>query len=173
MGTQEEWRPVVGYEGLYEVSDFGRVKSLHKANEKIMKQYYGRGGYLRIDLHKDKKKKSYPVHKLVWEAIKGKVPDDFDIDHRNFRRDDNRIENLLAIPASENRRRWDKDARERVLQKIRKEIIQIDKSTGEVIRKWTCSYEVEKEYGFSHSYIIACCRGKYKTAYGFIWRYAD
>lgn len=63
---KEVWKDIKGYEGLYQVSNLGRVKSLHKGNEgKIMNQTISKEGYLRVHLCKDGKKKTIDVHRLV------------------------------------------------------------------------------------------------------------
>ena len=79
----ENWKDIKGYEGKYQVSDLGRVKSLkrwvnHPSNggyfikEKILKAQNGGNNYLIVGLSKDMKSKSYAVHKLVAEAFLGK-----------------------------------------------------------------------------------------------------
>ena len=74
--NHEVWKPVVGYEGLYEVSNLGRIKSLvgwngHKYvnREKIMNQSITTTGYKKIELTKDGIKKSLKVHRLVAQAF--------------------------------------------------------------------------------------------------------
>ena len=100
---QEIWKPVVGYEGLYEVSNLGRVKSLNYKNsgkEGIMKGEIIKG-YLRVHLNKTKNF----VHRLVWEAFKGKIEGawtEVQIDHINCNKIDNRLENLRLVTTKEN-----------------------------------------------------------------------
>lgn len=72
----EEWRPIVGYEGLYEVSSYGRVRSLDKYDSmnrfyegRILKLFADRLGYLRAQLYSNSKRKSFLVHRLVAEAF--------------------------------------------------------------------------------------------------------
>ena len=76
----EEWREIEGYEGLYQVSNLGRVKSLsriaidrrgipHYVNERILKQTFDKDGYCLVGLHKDGKIKSGKVHRLVASAF--------------------------------------------------------------------------------------------------------
>lgn len=100
----EMWKPVVGYEGLYEVSDLGNVRSVDRTVwhsrgfEMTLKgkplAQNPRGGYLRACLTKDGKHKTISVHKLVLEAFVGKRPDGQDICHNNGNRTDNRLTNL-------------------------------------------------------------------------------
>ena len=69
---QEEWKDIKGYEGLYKISSYGRVKSLgndKNRKEKILSSKSNREGYVRVYLFKDGKGKMYRVHRLVAEAF--------------------------------------------------------------------------------------------------------
>lgn len=93
----EEWRPVVGYEGLYEVSDWGRVKSLGSERYhviRILKGYVGSIGYRVVNLYKDGKPIKKFIHRLVVEAFIPNPENKPCVDHINTIRDDNRVENL-------------------------------------------------------------------------------
>ena len=102
----EEWRQIQGYEGLYEVSNLGRVKSLKRGkcnNEKLLKLREGnRGGYLVVILYKDKKRTTYNVHKLVAMTFIPNPENKPFIDHINTIRTDNRVENLRWVTEREN-----------------------------------------------------------------------
>tara|TARA_R110000796_G_scaffold36110_1_gene92388 strand:- start:8 stop:487 length:480 start_codon:yes stop_codon:yes gene_type:complete len=92
----EEFKDVIGYEGLYQVSNLGRVKSLKFGKERILKTTLNKGDYLQLDLNKDGKRKVRTVHQLVAEAFLGHVPcgHKLIVNHKNFIRHDNRAENL-------------------------------------------------------------------------------
>lgn len=103
-GTYEEWKPVRGYEGIYEVSSLGRVKSLerkvyngHRLVEKHVRQLKPNilaKGYLQVTLYKDRRRKCFQVHRLVAEAFipnKSRFPQ---VNHINGDKQDNRAENL-------------------------------------------------------------------------------
>ena len=100
---REIWRPVVGYEGLYEVSNMGNIKSLgngksNNSKERIMKPFDNGNGYLHVHLCKDGKDKNYKIHRLVAQAFIQFVPQEgvmYDVDHRNTDRTDNRAINLI------------------------------------------------------------------------------
>ena len=93
----ETFRPVKEYEGLYEVSDYGAVRSLKFGKVRYLKPEKMRDGYERIYLCRDGKQKRFMVHRLVWEAFVGKIPDGYEIDHINTIRDDNRLSNLRVV----------------------------------------------------------------------------
>lgn len=108
--TKELWRDVVGYEGLYAVSSFGRIKSLERMTsngarllpEKILSQIRQKSGYMRVLLYRDGVRKFVPVHRVVAEAFienKDNLPC---IDHINAIRSDNRVDNLRWVTHKQN-----------------------------------------------------------------------
>ena len=103
---EEEWRPIKNYEGLYEISNLGRVKSLNyrrTGKENVLKpRKQKKGGYLQIILCKNGMKKMVSVHRLVAEAFIPNPDNKPCIDHINTIRDDNRVENLRWTTYEEN-----------------------------------------------------------------------
>ena len=65
----EKWKPIKDYEGLYEVSNYGRVKSLHGKKKKILKICFTHNGYCRVGLYKNNKIRQGKVHRLVAKAF--------------------------------------------------------------------------------------------------------
>ena len=111
--SNEIWKPVLGYEGYYEVSSLGRVKTLervavrrngrpHTVPERILKQSYMKKGYLRLNLTKDGVRKQHTVHSLVLSSFVGPRPSGMITRHLNGIPDDNRLENLAWGTGSEN-----------------------------------------------------------------------
>lgn len=97
------WKPVVGYEDNYRVSDDGRVKSA--INGRILKQQDSHG-YKTVVLSKNGKSRTTGVHRLVCEAFNGSpASDDMQVDHLNMNRSDNRPINLEWVTPQENQRR--------------------------------------------------------------------
>jgi hypothetical protein len=98
MTDDEIWKDVVGYEGLYQVSSFGNVKSLKRkgvVEDKILTPYKTRAGYFRASLCKDVETQGYLVSRLVGFAFLEPPTDGCDtIDHKNRIKTDNRVENL-------------------------------------------------------------------------------
>lgn len=99
----EVWRPVVGFEGYYMVSNLGRIKSLHKRYEGLILTPYDEGhGYRMVDLYKDNIKQKCRVHRLVAMAFIPNPLNKREVDHINFIRDDNRACNLRWATSKEN-----------------------------------------------------------------------
>ena len=102
----EIWKDIEGYEGLYQVSNMGRVKTLnykgHKGKVRILKQTFEKDGYLIVGLMKDRKIKTIKVHRLVAIAFIENIGDKPCVDHKNTIRTDNRVENLRWSTHKEN-----------------------------------------------------------------------
>ncbi len=95
--AEEEWRPVVGYEGRYEASSAGRIRSTRTGE--IKAQSNNKDGYPRVTL-RNSGARSFPVHRLVAAAFFGE--DRRQVDHINAVRTDNRLSNLRYCTAAEN-----------------------------------------------------------------------
>ena len=93
----EIFKDIPNYEGIYQASNLGRVKSLK--NELILKQIPNRRGYLKVNLYKDKKQRTFEVHKLVAMAILGHVPCGYKevVDHIDNNKLNNNVDNLQLI----------------------------------------------------------------------------
>jgi hypothetical protein len=101
----EEWKPVIGYEGFYEVSDWGNVRSLNynKTNQvKLLRRVKAKDGYLVVCLHKNGKQKEGKVHRLVATAFIPNQDNKPTVDHINGDKTDNRVENLRWATQMEN-----------------------------------------------------------------------
>ena len=110
--TEEVWKPIVGYEGRYEVSNMGRIKSLPKYHrqERIMKPYTNpHHGYVEVHLSKNGKAKPHRVHKLVMEAFTDYRSKGYalyqEIDHIDGDKTNNALSNLQVVTHKENMRK--------------------------------------------------------------------
>ena len=180
---QETWKDIVGYEGLYQVSNLGNVKSLDRIgfNNRKLKSTTLRGcrdkdGYYRVNLYGlDHKKKYKPIHRLVYEAFNGVIPEDLVVNHKDEIKTNNRLTNLEIITPRENSIYGTAIQRSKAKQindpKKSKPVLQIDKNTGEVIKEYPSTKEVERQLGIARGHITECAKGKAKSAGGYIWKY--
>lgn len=174
----EEWKAIPGYEGLYEVSDFGRVRNTRTG--RILRPGKNKFGYYFVNLYKDGKKKYFRVHRLVYEAFCGKIPDGMVIDHVDGCKTNNNLNNLRCVTPKENMNNpntltdeWRKKSTDATRKARNKAVIQIDKTTGETIKLWECASDACKELGINNAIVSLCCNGKKKSAGGFKWRFAS
>lgn len=102
----ERWVPISGYEGRYEISDFGRVRSLPSSRTKGTILVFGkhRLGYRFVFLSPghDRDRKNYYVHRLVFSNFMGSIPDGLEINHKNGDKADNTLDNLETCTRSGN-----------------------------------------------------------------------
>ena len=174
----EIWKDIIGYEGLYQVSNLGNVRSLNYRNtgkEKVLKAGKTKKGYLLVNLYKNGKMKTYLIHRLVYEAFKGPIPEGYQINHLSEIKNQNNLENLSLMTCKENVNFGtgkERSAKTRTNGKCSKPVLQYDLS-GNVIREYPSAQQAERETGYSQSNISACCRLVLKQAYGFIWRYKE
>lgn len=98
----EIWKDIPNYEGKYQVSNHGNVRSLKF--QKIRNLHPGKTkiGYLSVGLCKDGVKQALYVHRLVWEAFNGPIPENMQVNHINEDKTDNRLENLNLLSPMEN-----------------------------------------------------------------------
>lgn len=180
----EIWKPIVGYEEFYDVSNLGRVRNKgwrhgqHKSYI-IMKQQYNKGGYLIVKLTKNKSVKICLVHRLVYEAFVGKLPkfehkgkghchEMFEINHKDENKENNHIENLELITRLENIRYGTRSRRQAM--KLTKPVYQytLDKK---FVKFWEGGAPEIFKHGYNKSCISECCRGVQAYYRGFLWSY--
>lgn len=172
----EIWKDIPDYEGYYQVSNLGNVKSINhydKQNrlrkEKILKPIINHD-YLIVNLSKNGKTKYKRIHRLVLSAFIGKS--NLQVDHINCNKKDNRIENLEYVTAKENTKRaWDNGLSS---SPNNRKVKQFDKN-GIFIKEWNniTQFLKQNNKNIKSGNIHNCCSGRSKTAYGYIWRYGD
>ena len=180
---EEIWKTIEDYPN-YMVSNMGRVKSL-RGKGKILKIKKEKNGYIRINLYKKGVNKHFSVHRLVAQAFIPNPENKPQIDHINTNRTDNRVEKLRWVTRIENMnnpltiiKKSGENNPKPWLGKFSKKhpnsisILQFDLNNN-FIKKWYSIADIERELNFNHSFISICCSNKRKTAYGYIWQYAD
>ena len=169
----EIWKDIPNYEGIYQASNMGRVKSFYGLKEKILKPKISHNGYYRVALYKNSTQKWYQMHRLVWEAFNGQMPEGLQVNHINEIKTDNRLENLNLMTPKENCNygsRNERRAKKQINGKCSKPVLQF--TLDDVfIKEFPSAHQIERENGFNNSHISACCKGKLKQAYGYKWKY--
>lgn len=192
----EIWKPVVGYEGLYEVSNLGNVRSLnyrHTNTVKNLSLSLSKYGYFQVKLWKNCKGKVLAVHRLVAEAFVPNPDNKPEIDHINTIKTDNTIwlnedgsvnydkTNLRWVTKKEN---MNNPLTIKDLSKIRignenaksiyRAVLQYTKD-GKLIKEWASMNSAARELKISRSGIWSCCNGRNrcKSYGGYVWRYKN
>lgn len=168
LENKEIWRDCKGYEGIYQVSNFGRVWSVQK--QKYLAQYDG-SGYLKVDLYaKNGKRKKEYVHRLVALNFIGEPPaDKTHVNHKDENKHNNYVENLEWCDQKYNNNygTFKDRARERMSHPVY--CIELDKyfKSGKEAAQFFGSKTTHGIYG--------CCHNAYgyRTAFGYHWRFAD
>ena len=160
----EEWRDVVGYEGYYQVSNEGRVKSFKWNKERFLKPSMDKDGYLLVTLCAGGKPKTLKVHRLVCEAFHENPDNKPQVNHINEDKTDNRACNLEWCTCKQNVNHGSRNER------VSKPVGQYSLD-GKLIKLWPSAIAVQRQAGFSQGNISQVARGKHKQAYGYIWRY--
>lgn len=176
---KEIWRPVKGYEGRYEVSSFGRIRSLNYNGTgrcEIIKQCDSHNGYLLVCLYDCGVRKSFRVNRIVAEAF---IPNPLNlpqVNHKDEDKTNNNIDNLEWCDAKYNTNYGTGHDRASEKQKNdgrkSKHVLQYS-MCGDFIFEWPSTMEINRKLGFDRGYISNCCLGKYSSAYGFVWKYRD
>lgn len=170
---KEEWRDIKGYEGLYQVSNFGKVRS-DKGNLKA--QFKNRQGYFRVQLYKNNKGKHFSVHRLVALAFIPNAENKPQVNHIDENKENNIFTNLEWVTQSENHNHG--TINERISQSLKnnpkksKPVAAFD-DFGNLVFAFPSIYEAERQTGINNCSIRACLhkRKGIKKAGGYKWEY--
>lgn len=165
----EYWKDIPGYEGEYQASNLGRIRSLKYGKYTILKESNHKKGYRRVVLCKDGNRKDYQVHRLVWEVFKGPIPDGMQVNHIDENTSNNNLDNLMVCTPKENNN-WGTH-NEKMANTKKKHIFQYDVE-GNLVNEW-CSISETINNGFNPSAVSMCCLGERKTHGGYKWAYAE
>jgi len=162
----------------YEVSNFGRVRSVERTvldslgrkriiKSTILKPFISKG-YAIVTLSKNNTKKHYPIHRLVATAFLPNKENFPIINHKDENKQNNQVENLEWCTIKYNMNYG--ECRNKTIKGIIKSVIQLDINNN-YIRTFSSATEAQKELGIKQNSICLCCKGKYKTAGGYKWKY--
>ena len=194
---REIWKSIRGFEGLYEASNYGRIRSLDRRvrsgnrfntnidsavkKGKILKQVDVGFGYLQVCLRKNNKNHSLYVHRLVWEAFNGLIPEGMQVNHINEIKSDNRLDNLNLMTAVQNSN-WG-TRNKRITETKSQKVYSKESRQGTKVAMYSLQSEFQKSFPTiaaamrflgktgSSSNISGACEGKFKTAYKHQWKY--
>lgn len=170
---EEQWLDIPGYEGLYQISNFGRVKSFYFKNPRILKPHKVKG-YSNVELYRNKKKKQFYIHRLVMENF---CPIEnmnvLDVNHKDEDKSNNHISNLEWMTHKDNLNYGSRAEKARMKMQGKnssrsKKVRCIEKNViYEALR------EAERQLGIPATNISKACKGKIKTAGGYHWEYVE
>lgn len=160
----EIWKDIKGYEGLYQVSNYGKIKSLRFDKEMIMTNRINSNGYVDIIFTKDGEGKSIRVHRIVGEHFLDNSQGYPVINHIDGDKQNNHVDNLEWCTYSHN----NKQAYQQGLNKT-KPVIQLNLD-GTIVREWHSMKEASKAVHTHSSNIRKCIQGKLKIAGGYLWK---
>ena len=161
--TEEVWKDIPGYNGAYQVSNLGQVRSRKRGSWKIIKETKKDNGYLVVMLSSDKMRQHY-VHRLVAQAFLPNPQNLGYVNHKNEKKDDNRASNLEWCTAYYNNHYSD------IYKHTRKRVVQYSKDMVR-IRSYSSQGEASRLTGIYQSNISHVCHRKRETAGGYFWRF--
>lgn len=180
----EVWKDIPGYEGLYQVSDLGRIKSLErfvngksgvrKVSEKIVSVAVKNNGYLQVKLHRKGERKFFGVHRLVAMVFVENFNNLPQVNHIDGNKKNNRADNLEWCTPSENQKHAVINglhgARKQINKKNSKPVFQYDGDMN-LIRRYPSISEAERQTGIPEGNISQSIRFGWKSG-GYIWKKA-
>lgn len=178
---QEIWKDIPNYEGLYQISNLGNVKSLERIvthnkygtahiKEKLLRPRDDSKGYGRVVLYKNNKKKQFKIHRLVAETFLPNKSNKSAVNHIDGNKKNNNVNNLEWCTIKEN----NIHAFENGLNSIKMRAVYQMDLEGNVINEFKSLCDASKFLNKqSHHNIMYCCNGKTHTAYGYKWKYKD
>lgn len=178
----EIWKDVVGYEGRYQVSNQGNMKSIRYLKTKDtysikqLKPKRNWDGYLRIQLWKDCKAVYVSIHRLVAQSFIDNPEDKPFVNHKNGIKDDNRVENLEWVSQKENiQHAWETGLAKSPFNNGNSKAIDQYDLNNNYLKTFPSTMEIERQLKINHSYISLACKngGLNKVLGGYKWKYKE
>jgi hypothetical protein len=165
----EIWKDVHGYEGMYKVSNLGRLKRIFKSGkENFLKGKLDKDGYVCVILSRSQSKKHYRLHRLVAETFVPNLENKPQVNHKDRNKQNCEASNLEWVSGSENVVHAYSTGR----KVYKRPIVQYTKSM-DIVSLWDSIREAGRVLKISEHNINSCCNGKLSTAGGYVWRYRE
>lgn len=168
MMNKEIWKDISGYEGLYQVSNLGNIRKIWKFKTIMCKPSSDSHGYKQIVLTKDKKRKSYKVHRLVALTFINNPNNYEEVNHKDENKTNNKIDNLEWCDRKYNCNYGNRNYK---CTRHRLHRIQQYNKENNLIGEYPSLKEAEKVTGIKYQSISSCCRNIKKSAGGYKWKY--
>lgn len=188
MPMNEIWKDIAGFEGVYQVSNKGNVRSLDRYVQcadsvrhykgRLMKQDKKKNGYLQVNLKRQAVNKQFLIHRLVAVAFLPNPDGLATVNHKDENKENNSVDNLEWCSQSYNNhfgkgyRTRCVNAKNGAIRSQAKAVLQYS-IDGVFIAEYFSAMEAGRANGVRQGGISECCNGKQKTAYGYIWRYKE
>ena len=169
---KEIWKDIAGYEGLYQISNIGMIKSLCNGKERILKAGNNGLGYMFVYLCNDGKKKMYYIHRLLAEAFIPNPDNLPTVDHIDRNRTNNTVENLRWATQKEQIANSNRTNQKIAVAKSNSIPVSQYTKSGVFVATYTSGLEAERQTGICNQNISHCLKGRYKSAGNYIWKYA-
>lgn len=178
---EEIWKPIIGYENLYEVSSKGRVKSIARVinrkngrkqfvKEKLIAPANNGKGYYRVRLAKNGKNTAYALHRLVASSFIPNPKELPEINHKDEDKSNNIVENLEWCDRAYNMNYGTRKSRAALANST--PIIQID-ADGKLVKEWVSCVEAARQLDIHYQNIDQCVRGNIKQIKGYMFQKSD
>ncbi|MFA2595213.1 NUMOD4 domain-containing protein [Bacillus cereus] len=178
----ENWKDIKGYEGIFQISSLGRVRSLPKLTRnrhgeymtkvKIIKGWVKEAGYVCVTLKVDGVKRHFRVHRLVAEAFIPNPLNKKQVNHIDGNKSNNQENNLEWVTAKENIAHAFETGLNKPIRE-KKPVLMLDRETGKVLREFDSVREVYGILGIQPSNIVKVIKGKRNHTGGYNWKYKE
>lgn len=179
----EVWKDIEGYEGVYQISNFGKIKSLERSlrrsngviqtrNERLLRQSENMFGYLMVTLHLENSKKTIAVHRLVAKAFVTQKKGCIEVNHIDGNKQNNMADNLEWCTRKQNvDHSFDKGLRRTKGTPYHyRGVIQKDKN-GDIIHVYKTIISASRATKVCTASIISAAKGVTRSAGGYLWEY--
>ena len=172
-----DWKPIKGFEGLYEISNAGNIRSFHSREAKTLKTWESKNGYIQVGLHKNGKLHAKLVHRLVASTFIPNPQNKPQVNHIDGDKTNNKIDNLEWCTAKENvQHAYDTGLHKllkgknnpnygnKLSEEAKKKISEANKGKHHTDEIFNCIIEGATKYNANAGCISECCKGKRKSA---------